>query len=51
MFPRQLRVLDVDGARVCLLFLDTDLRQVVDQDLGLDLKLSRQLVQSDLFGI
>ena len=34
-----------------LLFFDADLRQVVDQHLGLDLKFSRQLVNSYLFGI
>jgi hypothetical protein len=51
VFPRQLGVLDINRARVRLLFLDADLRQVVNQHLGLDLEFPRQLVQPDLFGI
>jgi hypothetical protein len=45
------RVLDIDRARVRLLFSDADRRQKVDQDFGLDLQLARQLVQPYLFGI
>ena len=41
MFPREFSMLDVDGTRVSLLFLDTDLREVVDQHLGLDLEFPR----------
>ena len=44
MLPRQFRVLDIDRARVRLLFLDADRRQKVDQHLGLDLELAGQLV-------
>jgi hypothetical protein len=51
MFPRQLGVFDINRARVRLLLFDADLRQVVDQYLGLDLEFPRQLVQPDLFGI
>jgi hypothetical protein len=51
MLARQLGVLDIDGARVRLLFNDADRRQKVDQDFCFDLQLARQLVQPDLFGI
>jgi hypothetical protein len=51
MLSRQLGVLDINRTRVRLLFLDADLRQVVDQHLGLDLEFPGQLIQSDLFGI
>jgi len=51
MFPNEFGVLDVERARVRLLFADADLRQKVDQDFGFDLKLSRQFVDSDLIRV
>jgi len=48
MFPNEFGVLDVERTRVRLLFTDADLRQKVDQDFGLDFKLSRQFIDSDL---
>jgi hypothetical protein len=51
MLPRQFGVLNIDRTRVSLPFFNTDLRQVVDQHLGLDLKLARQFVDTDLIGI
>jgi hypothetical protein len=51
MLPRQFGMLDIERTRVRLLFLDADLRQVVDQYLGLDLEFTRQLVNTDLIGI
>jgi len=44
-------VLDVDRARVRLLFFDADLGQVVDQDLRLDLEFPREFVDSDLISV
>jgi hypothetical protein len=51
VLAHQLRIFDVERARVGLLLLDADLGQVVDQHLGLDLKLSRQLVDTDLIDV
>jgi hypothetical protein len=51
MLPREFGMLDIERTRVRLLFLDADLRQVVDQYLGLDLEFTRQLVNTDLIGI
>jgi hypothetical protein len=50
MLPRQLGVLDIERARVRLLVLDADLRQVVDQHLGLDLEFPRQFIDTNLIG-
>lgn len=51
MLARQFRVLDVERARVRLLLRDADFGQVLDQDLGLDLELSGQLINPDLVRI
>jgi hypothetical protein len=50
VFPRQFGVLDIERARVRFLILDADLRQVVDQHLGLDLEFPRQLIDANLIG-
>jgi hypothetical protein len=42
---------EVERARVRLLFRDADFRQEIDQDFRFDLKLARQLVNSNLIGI
>jgi hypothetical protein len=51
MLPHKFGVVQVERARVRLLFRDADLRQVIDQDLGLDLEFSGQLVDADLVWI
>lgn len=51
MLARELRVFDVERARVRLFLRDADFGQEVDQDFGLDLKLSRQFVDSDLVDV
>jgi hypothetical protein len=51
MLPHQFGMIQVERARVRLLVRDADLRQVIDQDLGLDLEFSRQLVNADLIWI
>ena len=51
MLARQLRMLDVNRARVRLFFRHTNFRQVIDQDFGLDLELPGQLIDADLIGI
>jgi hypothetical protein len=48
MLARELSMLDIDRTRVRLFLHDADLGQVIDQHLGLDLKFSRQFVDSDL---
>jgi hypothetical protein len=48
MLPHQFGVLDVERTRVRLLLGDADLRQVVDQHLGLDLEFPCQLVDANL---
>jgi hypothetical protein len=44
-------VLDINRARMRLLFGDADFRQVFDQDLGLDLEFPRQFVNANLIDI
>jgi hypothetical protein len=44
-------VVQVERARVSLLFGDADFRQVIDQDFSLDLEFSCQLVDADLIWI
>jgi len=44
MLASELRVFDIDGARVRLFLSDADRRQKVDQDFCFDLQLARQLV-------
>lgn len=51
MFSGQLGMLDIERAGMCLFLRDADLREKIDQHLGLDLKLSRQFVDTDLIGI
>lgn len=51
MLPHQLGMVQIERARVCLLVVDTNLRQIIDQDFGLDLKFSGQLVNADLIWI
>jgi hypothetical protein len=51
VFAREFRMLDIDRAGVGFLFFDTDLGQVVDQDLRLDLEFPRELVDSDLISV
>jgi len=48
MLARQLGVLDVDRAGMGFLFGDAYLGEVLDQNLGLDLELPRQLVNPNL---
>jgi hypothetical protein len=51
MLPHKFGVVEVERARVRLLVRDTDLGQVIDHDLGLDLEFSGQLVDADLIWI
>jgi len=51
MLPHEHGVFDIDRARVSLLFLDANLREIVDQHLGFDLELSGQLVNADLIWV
>ncbi len=51
VFPSQFGVLDVQRARVRLLFLNADLGKVVDQHLGLDLEFPCQLVDTNLIDL
>jgi hypothetical protein len=51
MLPHQLGMLQIERARVRLLIVDADFRQVVDQDFRLDLELPGQFVDADLIGI
>jgi hypothetical protein len=48
MFARKLGMFHIDGTRVRLFFRDADLGKVIDQHLGLDLKFSRQFIDSNL---
>jgi hypothetical protein len=51
MLAHQLGMLQVNRAGVRLFFRDADLRQELDQDLGLDLQFARQFIDTDLIGI
>jgi hypothetical protein len=51
MLPHELGVVQVERTRVRLLVRDADFRQVVNQDFGLDLEFSGQLVDADLIWI
>ncbi len=51
MLSRELRVFEVERARVRLLFRDSDFRQEIDQDFRFNLEFARQLVNSNLIGI
>jgi hypothetical protein len=48
MFANKFRMFNVERTRVRLLLGDTDLRQILDQHLRLDLELPGQLVDADL---
>jgi hypothetical protein len=51
MLPHKLGVINIDRARVRLLFGDTDFGKVINQYLRFDFQLSRQLVNSDLIRV
>jgi len=51
MLAHKFGVRQIERARVRLLLGDADLGKVVDQDLGLDLQFSGQLVNSNLIGV
>jgi len=51
MLANELRVPEVERTGVRLLFRDADLRQVLDQNFGLDLKFPGQLINSNLIRI
>jgi hypothetical protein len=51
VLAHQFGVLQVDRARVRLFFRDAGFREIVNQDLCLDLQFSRQLINPDLIGI
>jgi hypothetical protein len=51
MLAHQFGVVQIERARVRLLFGDADLGKIVNQHLGLDLKLTGQFVNSDLVGV
>jgi len=38
----------IQRTRVCFLFCDADFRQILDEHLGLDFELARQLIDSNL---
>jgi hypothetical protein len=48
VLAREFGVLDINGARVGLLLGDADLREILDEDFGLDLEFPGQLVDADL---
>jgi len=48
VLAREFGVLDINRTRVGLLFGDADLREILDQDFGLDLEFPGQLVDADL---
>jgi hypothetical protein len=51
MLPHQFCVIQIERARVRLLIVYADFRQVIDQDFRLDLEFPCQLVDADLIGI
>ncbi len=51
MLPHEFGVVQVERARVRLLFGDADFRQIIDQDFCLDLEFPCQLVDADLIWI
>jgi hypothetical protein len=51
MLAGQLGMLDVERTRMRLFLRDANLREKIDQHLGLNLKFSRQFVDTDLIGI
>ena len=48
---RQFGVPQIERARVRLLLRDANFREIVDQDLGLDLQLPGQLIDANLIGV
>jgi hypothetical protein len=51
MLPHELGMVQIERARVSLLLGDTNFREIIDQDLGLDFELPGQLVNADLIRI
>ena len=51
MFPRKLSLVEIERARVSLLFGDSDFRQEINQHLGFNLEFTRQFVNSNLIRI
>jgi hypothetical protein len=51
MLPHEFGMAQVDRARMRLLLGNTNFREVIDQDLGLDFELPGQLVDADLIRI
>jgi hypothetical protein len=51
MLASEFGMIQVERARVRLFFGDADLGQIVDQDLGLNLQLARQLIDPNLIGV
>ena len=51
MLAHELGMSHINRARMRLLLCDADLRQKLDQDLGLDLEFSCQFIDADLIGI
>ena len=51
MLANDFGMIQVERARMRLLFRDADLRQIVDQDLGLNLQLAGQLIDPNLIGV
>jgi hypothetical protein len=51
MLAHEFGVVQVQRARMSLLLGDTDLGKIVDQNLGLDLQLTGQFINSDLVDV
>jgi hypothetical protein len=51
MLPHLLGMMQIERTRVGLLVRDADLRQEIDQHLGLDLEFPCQLIDADLIGV
>lgn len=51
MFPHEFGVAQIERARMSLLLVDANFREIIDQDLGLDFELPCQLVDADLIRI
>jgi hypothetical protein len=51
MLAHQFGVLEIERTGMRFLLGNADLGQILDQDFGLDLKLSREFIDSDLIGV
>ncbi|HVB58666.1 MAG TPA: hypothetical protein VNE63_19855 [Candidatus Acidoferrales bacterium] len=51
VLPHKFCVVDIKGTGVRLFFRDAYFRKILDQDFGLDLKLTGQLIDANLIGI